>query len=123
MIIYYKESNKTPSEGDIKILKNKEVFIRAQMISQGCYVVSYGKPSYQWYNDTSERVARYKKAYDEKGLSLFRSSSKSKKTKTRKLRLDMSKEDDRLRYEKLTGMPIEKDTVLTSITLDIKVSE
>lgn len=36
-----------PSAGDIKTSK-QGVFIREQCRHDGCYVVAYGKPVYQW---------------------------------------------------------------------------
>lgn len=56
MIIYYASRFNHPSDGDIKVLKNGDAFIRIQPKHNGMYVVSNGKPVFEWHELDSEKV-------------------------------------------------------------------
>lgn len=60
MIIFWVNPSKEPSNGDIKILKNGDIFIRTQRTVDGCYVVSNGKPCFDWYSESNSLVKKYK---------------------------------------------------------------
>lgn len=119
MEILYKSGDKSPSNGDVKILKNGDIFFRAQRTVNGMYVVSYGKPCYEWYSEDNEKVQDYKRDYEDKTKKLFYSTSKTKTKKTKVLKFDFKKESDRKRYEKITGIPVLSDTKIETAKLEV----
>lgn len=59
MKIFWVKSNKEPSNGDLKIMKSGQIFVRKQQVIDGCYRVQYGKPVYVWYKSDSDEVKQY----------------------------------------------------------------
>lgn len=58
MQIYYVKGKGCQHDGDIKVLKSGAIKIRKQLVIDGCYCVSNGKPMYEWYSLKSEKVSQ-----------------------------------------------------------------
>lgn len=122
MEIHYLRSENSPSNGDLKILKNGKKFFRKQVRTfYGGYVVCNGRPVYEWLNYDDELVSRYKEEFELKGYKIFSSCSNKKKIKTKRITLDFSKQSDRERYTKLTGLSVSPNTTIKHCTLNVLV--
>lgn len=115
MKIYYKHSDRTPSAGDIKILKNGDVFIRRQRRYNGAYCVSSGRPIYDWLDADDERVVREFEDYQKHGVSKHYEQQKGKKGRT--VIFDFSNVSDRLTFQQMTGIKVSKDTTIKTAKL------
>lgn len=122
MKIYYKSSNKEPSEGDLKVKANGDKFFRKQNIYNGCYVVSNGKPCYNWYNYNDKKVEHFREIFEKEGMSIYYNNPQ-KPQKCKKIRLNLQNEIDRERYQKLTGIPVSSDTSITTVVLTVSSSK
>lgn len=49
MKILYRDSSGKPSNGDVKVLRSGRKFLRQQQRHNGMFVVSSGRPVYEWY--------------------------------------------------------------------------
>lgn len=87
MEIYYKKSNKEKSSGDMKVLVSGKVFFREQRKVFGCYVVSNGKPCYEWFVSDHDMVKVHKENFDKKGYDAFLSTSNTKVQKGKTIRI------------------------------------
>ncbi|MFS1429391.1 hypothetical protein LMH73_020170 [Vibrio splendidus] len=111
MIIFFKDYDKKPDIGDIKVLKNGDTFIRghAYVRMGGQYYTNStgGRPNFAWYplvrDEESNRfeciyVERIRKQYRESGLKGYRSRTTHKSHKIKILNLDMRVKEDREKY-------------------------
>ncbi|MCY9861206.1 hypothetical protein OTK49_01530 [Vibrio coralliirubri] len=131
MNILWKSSEKKPQEGDIKIMKNGDMFIRGNRVvvdrGRRSYVLSNNRYVMVWYPFVTKPDAvepmglnDRRKEYLEKGVSLFRAHSATTVRKTTTVTLDLTVEADRKRYMSYFKCSTISDGV-TKVTLSVYV--
>lgn len=131
MNILWRNYEKKPSEGDIKIMKSGDIYIRGirVVVDRGrrYYVTRNGSYEMVWYPfvgrpDAVEPLGldRLRKEYQDKGTSLFRAQSSTKIRKTRTVTLDLTVEADRQTYMAYFKCDTISDGV-TKVTLSLYI--
>lgn len=124
MNILWRNSEKKPSEGDIKIMKNGDLFIRGYRADWAMYNDRYIMVWYPFNKkpDAIEprSIDRLRQEYLEKGNTLFRAQSNTKIRKTRTVTLDLTVEADRQTYMAYFKCDTISDGV-TKVTLSLYI--
>ncbi|MBE4779276.1 hypothetical protein J8A87_28690 [Vibrio parahaemolyticus] len=127
MIIYYKNSERKPSDGDLKIMANGDMFIRGQSYARrNGHIIGAIANSFTWYPFHKEEesfephsVSRDREEYKKKGLQIYSTNSKRKKDKHKHLRLNLHLEADRKKYMEIFNCT-EISEGIDSVVLSIK---
>ena len=87
MKILYRDSCGKPSNGDVKVLKSGRKFLRQQRRYNGMYVVSGGRPVYEWYGYDDDTVSELRKRLEAGEITVAEVSTNRRNGRTIHIKL------------------------------------